>query len=545
MNGRRVCQRHLVTALVALGAGLGLNKAATAPSGQPPAEEGVQVLTRGPVHEAFAETFAFDPQPGLVVPREPPAVIEELPPEQRLEGADVTWIPGYWAWDDERSDFLWVSGIWRNLPPDRQWVPGYWAHSGRGFQWTSGYWADARMSEAEYLPEPPETVEAGPNIGAPSADSSWLPGCWVWQQSRYAWRPGFWATLQPDWVWVPAHYVWAPRGYVFVDGYWDHSVGRRGLLFAPVYFHADVYARRGFSYSPTTVIDLGALINHLFLRPRYHHYYFGDYYDRNYQAAGFYPAYSYSYSHSQSSGRYGYDPIYAHQRWRHRQDSGWERRVAAEFRNRRDHEDARPLRTWAAQQMLRTNEAASRDRRPGVAASLQQLTKSKDSRLRLAPLDAAERQKLAQQAQRVQRLREERRKLETEAVARPAERPSREVVPARVRLPGSPIVAKPVVELGKDRAPPKIYQAPQPDPKVTPKPRGNRVPPRVDQPRPTLQPRPQAERDVPKPQHQPKADRDGPKTRNKPAAPPRGAAGPSSPGPKKDKDKDKDNGKAK
>ena len=154
----------------------------------PGADEGVQVLTRGPVHEAFAETVTFDPEPGIVVPKRPPAAIEELPPEQRLEGANVTWIPGYWAWDDERSDFLWVSGIWRNLPPGRQWVPGYWGQSGQGFQWTSGYWADAKESEVEYLPEPPATVEVGPNRAAPSADQTWLPGSWVWQQNRYAWR---------------------------------------------------------------------------------------------------------------------------------------------------------------------------------------------------------------------------------------------------------------------------------------------------------------------------------------------------------------------
>ena len=137
---------------------------------RPDAEEGVQVLTRGPVHEAFAETVTFDPEPGIVVPKAPPAAIEEVPPEQRPEGANVAWIPGYWGWDDERNDFLWVSGIWRDLPPGRQWVPGYWGKSGQGFQWTSGYWADAKVSEVEYLPEPPATVEAGPNIAAPSAD---------------------------------------------------------------------------------------------------------------------------------------------------------------------------------------------------------------------------------------------------------------------------------------------------------------------------------------------------------------------------------------
>jgi hypothetical protein len=310
---------YLLAAVAVLGTNVGLQPAVAAQPESANAEHGAQVLTRGPVHEAFAETVTFDPEPGIMVPKAPPAAIEELPPDQRPEGASVAWIPGYWGWDDERSDFLWVSGIWRDLPPGRQWVPGYWGKSGQDFQWTSGYWADAKASEVEYLSEPPATVESGPNIAAPSADAIWLPGCWVWHQSRYAWRPGSWTAVQPDWDWIPAHYVYTPRGYVFVDGYWDYSIGRRGVLFAPVYFGAGVYAQPGFSYTPATVIDLAVFSNHLFLRPQYQHYYFGDYYAASYQAAGFYPSYSYN------SGRYGYDPIYAHDRWEHRQDSQWER----------------------------------------------------------------------------------------------------------------------------------------------------------------------------------------------------------------------------
>ena len=226
MNVRHVYQWCLVSALLAVGFNFGLNKAlfaqpappvpapagANAEQAQPAsasAEQGVQVLTRGPVHEAFAETVTFDPQPGVVVEKAPPAAIEEVPPDQRPAGDNVAWIPGYWGWDDERNDFLWVSGIWRALPPDRQWVPGYWGKTTQGYQWTSGYWADASVSDVAYLPEPPATVESGPNVAAPSVNNTWLPGSWVWQNTRYAWRPGFWATGQPNWVWIPAHYVWA------------------------------------------------------------------------------------------------------------------------------------------------------------------------------------------------------------------------------------------------------------------------------------------------------------------------------------------------
>src|SRR5947209_2617983 len=69
---------------------------------------GMQVLTQGPVHEAFAEPVVYDPQPSPVIPKQPPAPIEEIPPELKPEGDDVRWFPGYWAWDDSRNDFLWI-----------------------------------------------------------------------------------------------------------------------------------------------------------------------------------------------------------------------------------------------------------------------------------------------------------------------------------------------------------------------------------------------------------------------------------------------------
>ena len=191
MTSRYIIALFLVAVVTQFGVGVGPSQIRAAPSEGIAPDDGIQILTRGPIHEAFAETIVYNPTPGIVVAKTPPAAIEEVPPDQRPEGANVAWIPGYWGWDDERNDFLWVSGIWRALPPGRQWIPGYWGGSGQGSQWTSGYWADAKASEVEYLSEPPATVESGPNVAAPSADDSWLPGSWVWQQSRYAWRPGY------------------------------------------------------------------------------------------------------------------------------------------------------------------------------------------------------------------------------------------------------------------------------------------------------------------------------------------------------------------
>src|SRR5262245_62123195 len=75
--------------------------------------QGADVQTRGPVHEAYATPTSLQPSPSPVVSKKPPAPIEELPPDEKPAGENVEWIPGYWAWDDDRTDFLWVSGIWR------------------------------------------------------------------------------------------------------------------------------------------------------------------------------------------------------------------------------------------------------------------------------------------------------------------------------------------------------------------------------------------------------------------------------------------------
>ena len=73
----------------------------------------------------------------------------------------------------------------------------------------------------------------------------------------------------------------------------------------------------------------------------------------------------------------------------------------------------------AAQGLLNASEATSRVGLPRVAALLDDLRRSQDSPLRFQPLDTAERQRLSQRGQEVEKLREERRKLETDAVDRP------------------------------------------------------------------------------------------------------------------------------
>jgi WXXGXW repeat (2 copies) len=100
----------------------------------------LQVLTQGAVHEAFGQPVLFNPAPNPVIPKQPPAPVEELPPNIKPAGNNVQWIPGYWTFDAAQQKFVWTSGIWRLIPPGLAWVPGYWRQSGTGYQWVSGYW---------------------------------------------------------------------------------------------------------------------------------------------------------------------------------------------------------------------------------------------------------------------------------------------------------------------------------------------------------------------------------------------------------------------
>jgi hypothetical protein len=176
-----------------------------------------------------------------------------------------------------------------------------------------------------------------------------------------------------------------------------------------------------------------------------------------------------------NSGRWGYDPIYARERWQHRQDGQWENRVAADFQNRRDNEDARPPRVWANQGVIGGGRVASAVLNI-VGASLDQASQSQNDAWRFQPVDQAEQQGLAQQRQDVYRFRDQRQQWETLPSGLPAADQANRGEPQRARLPQSPIVAKSADQLDKDYTPPQAYATPPVDNLVQPKPRLARSP---------------------------------------------------------------------
>ena len=303
-------------------------------------QDGVTPQARGPVHEAFAAPSTGTAAPGPVVTKQPPESIEEMPPETKPEGDNVQWLPGYWAFDDEKSDFLWISGIWRVPPPGRQWVPGAWARVSGGWQWSAGFWKAVEIQNLSIVPEPPAPLdEASPP--APNDNSVQIPGGWVYRDTRYVWRPTCWVPFRAGWVWVPGYYVCTPCGYVYVEGYWDHVLRDRGLLFAPVCIDYRVI-RPGWCFRPCYVVNDLCLLGSLFVRGDCGCYFFGDYYDAIYVKRGFICFFDVR------IGRRFVDPLFAYYSHAFRR-AGWERELRALSRARFKGEAPRPPRTLVEQ----------------------------------------------------------------------------------------------------------------------------------------------------------------------------------------------------
>jgi len=346
---------HILASPVVL-AGLGTllliqSPARTQPAPPPPpappaASDQYDVLTRGPVHEAYAAPVDYQPEPGPVADKAPPAPIDELPPDEKPEGQDVEWIPGYWAWDNEAKDYLWVSGFWRDMPPGHRWIPGTWQEAADGWHWTPGFWAAEDQQSIEYVPPPPRSIDAGPSTPAVHETDIWVPGCWIWRETRLFWRPGFWVDFNPDWVWIPAHYIWTPGGCVFVEGFWDFPLHLRGLLFAPIRPRVDLVA---FTFRPAFVIQTDFLLTALFVGPARRHFFFGDFFAPADERAGFV-----AWINFQPSRR-ALDPNFAFYRAAFNGQPMWTENLTALYQGRRTGDIPRPPRTLVQQNTVINN----------------------------------------------------------------------------------------------------------------------------------------------------------------------------------------------
>ncbi len=391
--------------------------------------DGIEFLTRGPVHEAFAEPIALSEDSVMTVTVQPPEPIAEAAPGEMPDIANVVWIPGYWCWDADINNFMWVSGCWRVPPPQSSWVPGYWARVQAGWQWTPGFWMSADATEIQYLPPPPPSLDEGPPGGPPTAGEVWAPGCWMWKHDRHVWRPGFWQAAHADWQWIPAHYVWTPRGCIFVEGYWDYKLSYRGVLFTPIFCPTRAYARAGFAYTPSVVIDIELLVKNLFCCPRYDHYYFGDYYDARYAKAGIFPWFDAAKHHEY------FDPIFAHRQWKNRDKHEWLTGVQDEYVRRQKEPDARPARTYSALQAQIGKLPEAKRNEFHVARPLSSYVDNKESTLKFQKVTPDREAQIIRQSGAIHDFKNDRRTWEAPTLTTTGDHGKPPIVGPEVKLP--------------------------------------------------------------------------------------------------------------
>jgi hypothetical protein len=379
------------------------------PPGAPAGEEqeGVETLTQGPIHEAFANPSDLDPAPGPVVMKQPPQDVKEEPPEYMPEG-DYAWFPGYWVWDEERDDFIWVTGVARKAPPGMRFVSGYWTEAEGGWQRVAGFWISTDVAQVEYRQPPPNSLEVGPSSPQPADNYFWIPGSWAYYDTGYRWRTGYWSPYQPDWIWCPARWVWTPGGFVYLPGYWDFRLALRGQIFAPVYFRNAVYARPNWTYRPWCVVPTNNLFIHLWIRPNFGHYYFGNYYGPQYANRGFI-----SWCNVPAQ-RHHYDPFFTYCGVHYRRQGidfigrcqGWHEYYV-------QHADQRPQRTWHEQQQFagRAGPGAKLETQL-VARNIVEVAKRDDGPVKLTRLDDRTRQQQVERTEKFRELKDSRKKVE-------------------------------------------------------------------------------------------------------------------------------------
>jgi hypothetical protein len=414
------------------------------------AAAGFQVLTTGPLHEAYARPVVYATD-GVYVSSTPPELLHEVPPLERPEGAAV-WVHGYWSYDDADRRWIWVSGIWRVPPPGHAWVPGYWYQTSRGWRYVSGYWAPVSgQDEIQYLPEPPDPLETEAYEPAPYADAMWVSGSWVWAGSDYSWRSGYWMRPRPDWTWVPGHYHWTPYGYVYTHPHWDRGIGHRGFLYAPVRFAAG-FSFANYDYTPGFLLNVSLFSDSLFVRPWNSHYYFGDYYAPNYWGLGYYPSFAFH------STALGWDPVFAHASWTHRDHArDWLEDRRNRFRRLQAQPDARPPRTLdeVARKPMPKPDGAAGETAPVAVPSKDA---SKVTGLPLKTMPEAERAKVVEQTKSMLAARNERIKVETAAPAGETAR----MTQARTARRPAPAVPEQAAAKGAAQAP-EMPELPKPE----------------------------------------------------------------------------------
>ena len=446
---------------------------------QPVNQEGVEAQTRGPVHEAFAAPQSLDPKPSPIVPQKPPEPVPEAPPEEKPDGSHVVWISGYWAWDDDTAQYMWVSGFWRDLPPGKRWVPGNWSAVAGGWQYSSGFWAAQGQTEISYAPPPPPTLETGPSAAAPAADKFYNPGCWVYVDRQYRWRPGFClGFLDPAGPSPPACITSGPPPAASSS----KDIGTMSWPAAAYYSARSASpsaqppkCSSGCAAAPRFRVYPEVLAGALFVRAEFHRFCFGDYFGPSYVGHGFIPWVDYR-LHKNIP-----DPLFHQFAWVHRTEANWDRDFRKLYDDRRLGLALRPPRSFAEQERYARELALNKSVRVGEKTfavtdvkrftMVNTLAKVDHQAFKLKALTAETRAQAVKTIEHHEAVKVERKAIEKRIVtAGPPLRPTDAhqvgklpVIPAHLNTPATLVhPAAPVVPVHVERVVPR-YEPPRPE----------------------------------------------------------------------------------
>ena len=125
-------------------------------------------------------------------------------------------------------------------PPPRpsknaRWIPGYWLYEESKFHWITGLWDVPEEDIARELtvqapkPPPAEPVRAEPpSEPAPTRTAVWTPGSWSWNGNAYVWVAGAWRIPPPGAQHTWQRPTWTVRTgrAIYVPGGWRLRIGR-------------------------------------------------------------------------------------------------------------------------------------------------------------------------------------------------------------------------------------------------------------------------------------------------------------------------------
>jgi hypothetical protein len=212
------------------------------------------------VHEAFFQETHSALIYQAVSEQPPQNIIEKVPSQNDPLTA---WIPGYWEWDPDMRNYLWIGGVWRRPPPGHSWVPSFWLKIDDSWIRLRGFWKNERMENIHFIrDEIPEDLDET-MIDPPNLDSFWIHGTWYYdnENKSFVWQNGRWESFDANWIYIPSFYVWRPDGYVNIEGYWDWPLDTRGSSYANITVERD--NRNDVVYAPTQTVDVKTLINRL------------------------------------------------------------------------------------------------------------------------------------------------------------------------------------------------------------------------------------------------------------------------------------------